>query len=1461
MKRLIALMMAALMLLVTTPVESLAADAVPKENYIINTSQYMTRLRTNYDSEAEFELGFKVRLDNEEVDRFTAAMGDGLLAGGSIRINEGENHTFADAGMEFATAKSKSSFLTHNKEFIKEFYNLDTFNVTITTPEGYEITAENITNQMLPEERDAFKESLGGNQPEQDTAKYHIDPNYTFIKNQYGAMVLRIDIKEFTSGSDPAKKAFLDNATISINNVDFGSMKDLGFTITNYFGFELADLSKISSVILSDTLNFVLTEGSDTLSFSIENQLSVEDRQSIAGTTPEPEPEVKAQTISNIQAMLVKSDDPTSESMSGATMKHEAELIDAQDGSYVAILHFAPAEIMGILAYATDLQIEDAISKDFVLKEDNSAVAVVKLPGFTDNEKVFQGHIYSSVMDADVALKIVKSEDSKDLATALSEKVTEVEKMLQDHQYYENTKKPVDAALKEAKAPKDLVEAYAGLVKAVAGLRKIAENPFDGDTIFHVEVKDTSIIGSKSLNKYAKIEKKNDKNIMTVHYDRYLEWSGEVYMEKVQVFDKEGTEIPSEYKLDKYKTGTLTFEMPYIPASGIFDVKLTVGNGQGTQDAKIQMDLSTIKKGPFRELLTEAIDEYGFFTGADWQTREPMENRKDDFTEASWNAFAEALQKAKGDLTSPTLTQDQIEADIQALKDARFNLVYNIQAGKGNTANAGIGGLNKPEESYYKDQEAEYPEYVGWGGSKVVFGNDGEVFRVLDITDGGRILLMSENLRVKKPFTNSQLDQDVRWSTSLMREYMNLDFYNQAFSNVEKNAIVQTRNETIDYEDGYLGPPAAVPNTTVVTEDYIFAPDMKMMSNEAYGYGSKDSRIVATEYALRNVFIDAWSDELAILGVSPKGRIAGTFVASSQNMEAPVCMNIDSSNILMTVDAKTGIKEGLTEAKKLDSNLWKFVMQDDSMKLAASYDAKVDGHKISTDLGIYNGKVMAVIVEGNDFKTGTIKSYGIVDPEGFEVPQFDTSKEKIYVMAIKDEDGKTAYASAPALLNVKENVQPEGPDPEVDPQPDTQSYTASIQMNQNGKLSPSMCDPMFAAKADLEAVGDDILMKLYVANPVPNFPDLGADGTVKNFKITFNGKDYLAESDMESKPLMEVKADNTLFGLKKGDKIAAQVLKVVLPREAFNECKLDVKCYVNVVMNSDAEFDMVLSDVSLPKKPDTEVDPDPQKPTPDTKPEPQNPTPDTKPEPEKPAPDTDQKLDYKNLKDGVYMIDASMVKTDRSTPSMCDNAFNHKVKLTVKDGKYLLTLSFNGMQIGDKLGYLGNLKYFLSGYNVDQYGAPTGNTANATVESFQMDENGNRLKDQYGTDYPSVVTFEMIPEALEDGFVPLEVFVPVMASISEATGTQQVYLKLAWNTIKGADENDPAFANKGTQIGSSSSLGSGLGSGISMNKPGMTPSVKTGDVVQNHILWTTMLLLGVVLAFVGVMEFRRRKEN
>ncbi|MDD3338857.1 MAG: NEAT domain-containing protein [Lachnospiraceae bacterium] len=285
------------------------------------------------------------------------------------------------------------------------------------------------------------------------------------------------------------------------------------------------------------------------------------------------------------------------------------------------------------------------------------------------------------------------------------------------------------------------------------------------------------------------------------------------------------------------------------------------------------------------------------------------------------------------------------------------------------------------------------------------------------------------------------------------------------------------------------------------------------------------------------------------------------------------------------------------------------------------------------------------------------------------------------------------------------------------------------------------------------------------------------------------------------------------------------------------------------------------------------VAPDPS-PTPSPSP---TPTPSPSPSPT-PSP-ADEPLDVQNLADGVYSVTGSLVKADKTTASMADNAINHTIKLTVKNGKYYLTLNFKGMTIGDKLGYLGQMKYFTTGYTLDQYGNPTGNLADATVESYQKNTDGSLVSDEYGTNYPDTVTLELIQEARKDGYAPLQVNVPVMESIASGMGLQTMFLKLDWTTLKKTTDTDTDFddgntnngdngtnsggstLNGGSTLSGGSSLsGSGLNSGSSLKSSALTKAsgAKTGDEQSTAGYW---IIVSIAVAATFLVVFKRKNSK
>ena len=161
--------------------------------------------------------------------------------------------------------------------------------------------------------------------------------------------------------------------------------------------------------------------------------------------------------------------------------------------------------------------------------------------------------------------------------------------------------------------------------------------------------------------------------------------------------------------------------------------------------------------------------------------------------------------------------------------------------------------------------------------------------------------------------------------------------------------------------------------------------------------------------------------------------------------------------------------------------------------------------------------------------------------------------------------------------------------------------------------------------------------------------------------------------------------------------------------------------------------------------------------------------------------------DQNILADGIYKVDAKMLKAGSTETSMSNNAITHKVKLTVKDGKYYLTLNFKGMKIpmaGKEFnGYLGKIQYF----DGDQ-------AKDVTVNSIQKDTNGQVVKDNFGTNYPDIVTFPMTEEAKKTGVVPMQVYVAIMGQFG--VGTQKVDLTLDLASIKKTTGNDKDFSSE-----------------------------------------------------------------
>ena len=109
----------------------------------------------------------------------------------------------------------------------------------------------------------------------------------------------------------------------------------------------------------------------------------------------------------------------------------------------------------------------------------------------------------------------------------------------------------------------------------------------------------------------------------------------------------------------------------------------------------------------------------------------------------------------------------------------------------------------------------------------------------------------------------------------------------------------------------------------------------------------------------------------------------------------------------------------------------------------------------------------------------------------------------------------------------------------------------------------------------------------------------------------------------------------------------------------------------------------------------------------------------------------DSKLDFAKLPDGVYSIEFTMVKMNRIDLSMSNDAVNHTAKLTVKDGNYTLTVNFKGLHYLNRFGYLAKLSYYEDGYTFGKYGTVEGVLKAAEVITVQKNADGTDVTDEF----------------------------------------------------------------------------------------------------------------------------------
>ena len=169
--------------------------------------------------------------------------------------------------------------------------------------------------------------------------------------------------------------------------------------------------------------------------------------------------------------------------------------------------------------------------------------------------------------------------------------------------------------------------------------------------------------------------------------------------------------------------------------------------------------------------------------------------------------------------------------------------------------------------------------------------------------------------------------------------------------------------------------------------------------------------------------------------------------------------------------------------------------------------------------------------------------------------------------------------------------------------------------------------------------------------------------------------------------------------------------------------------------------------------------------------------------------------DVKNLPDGEYNITAEARNFYKDSQySMAQAGLdNTKTKLIVKDGKYSVNVTFKPIKKGAFTGYLGDLKYYdgdkthKNRFEIDDSEFKDTNIVENYTEK-ETDEYIKIYKEKFPnrTVYPKTLSYSVDKNKIDTNNkleTYTKVFVPVMESLTEGSGTQRMILKFDLSSL------------------------------------------------------------------------------
>lgn len=387
---------------------------------------------------------------------------------------------------------------------------------------------------------------------------------------------------------------------------------------------------------------------------------------------------------------------------------------------------------------------------------------------------------------------------------------------------------------------------------------------------------------------------------------------------------------------------------------------------------------------------------------------------------------ASAMTEDISETAIPESADESVSADSRVMRN--INLGTSV-----------ITDPKSPEDVEVKLKGQSFHDIQVWYGTYVYFG--GYEYRVLDAdtTDYSEsnpgvhtMLLNSNNILWTQRF-NGELSG---WEESEVKDFLNNQFMEEAFTPVERLAIVASSKETANRKD--IGNLMYVP----LHGEKVFLLDADEVVNEAYGYSSDEGKNLSRH---RFGDINSWwlrSREVNLDGNAGYVENDGKISYASVTNEMGVCpaFNLDISRVLFTSDGTSPL---LKATENVSPEAWKLTLLDCNQTIEITEGSYVERDRkgkitipytyTNTDSNLGTGANSLSVMITDDSYTeadARINYYGRVSKlDGISsdgsvevtLPESWSGSGKIYLIAEQiNEDYITNYAAIPLELQLPE---------------------------------------------------------------------------------------------------------------------------------------------------------------------------------------------------------------------------------------------------------------------------------------------------------------------------------------------------------------------------------------------------------------------------------------------------------